>query len=66
MFLSTAEIILILVYFFDTIVIETLPVLWVRKKSIVFSQVFYYMEDLWINILNRMDQKLIVFCQCIV
>ena len=66
MFLSTAEIILILVYFFDTIVIETLPVLWVRKKSIVFVQVFYYMEDLWINILNRMDQKLIVFCQCIV
>ena len=57
MFLSTTAVLLLIIYFFDTIVIETPSVLWIRNKSLVFVRIFDYVEDIWINVLNRTVQK---------
>ena len=57
MFLSTAAALLLLVYFFGTIFLETTSVQWLRNKSRVFVQIFDYMEDLCLHVLNIMDQK---------
>ena len=63
MFLSTAIVLLLLVDFFDTIVFETPPVKWLRNQSIVFVYIFDYVEDIWIHVLNRMNQKWVGFFQ---
>ena len=63
MFLSTASVILVVFYFFDTIVLETPSVSWIRNQSIVFvvCQIFYHMDYPWLHVcslllvLNRTD-----------
>ena len=60
---KTAAVLLIIVYFFDKIVLETSSVSWIRNKSIVFvvCQIFENMEYPWLQIfssllvLNRTD-----------
>ena len=61
MFLSTAAVHLIVVYLFDTIVIETPSVLWISNLSRVFVQIFDFMEDLWIHVLNRTNKNELEF-----
>ena len=46
MFLSSSAFILLLVYFFDPIVLESNSVIWLINKSIVFVRIFDYMEDI--------------------
>ena len=57
MFLTTVEVILLIVYLFHLIFIETSSVLWLRNQSRVFVEIFDYMKDLWLNGFNRMDLK---------
>ena len=57
MFLSTAEVLLLVVPFFDPIVIEITSVIWLSNQSRVFAHIFDYMEDQWLHVLNTTDQK---------
>ena len=57
MFLSTAEVLLFLVYFFDPIVLETTSARWLRNQSRVFVEIFDYMEDVWLHVLNITNQR---------
>ena len=63
MFLSTVEVLLLVVYFFNPIFIESSSVRYLGNQSIVLVQIFDYMEDLWLHVLNRTDQKRVVFSQ---
>ena len=55
MFLSTAEVMILLFYFFDTIVIENASVLWLSNQAKVFTacHVFHYIEYPWLQIFHR-------------
>ena len=57
MFLSTAEVLILVVPFFDPIVIEITSVIWLSNQSRVFAHIFDYMEDQWLHVLNTTDQK---------
>ena len=63
MFLSTAAVLLIIVYFFDPILLENPSVWCLRNQSRFFVHIFDYMEDLWLHVLNRTDQKWVGICQ---
>ena len=66
MFLSTAAVLLLVVLFFDTIVLETPSVRWIRSQSRVFIQIFDYMDDPWLHGLNGTDLKRVGVSQSIV
>ena len=52
---------LLVVYVSDPIVLETNSVLWRRNQSRVFVQIFDYMDDLWLHVLNIMDKNEVEF-----
>ena len=51
-FLSNYSVILLLVYFFNLIVIETSSFIWLRNHLRFFVQIFDYMEYPWLQMFN--------------
>ena len=54
MFLSTAVVLILFVYFFDLIVIETPSVIWLRNQSRVFVHIFDYMYYSWLQMFSSL------------
>ena len=50
MFISTAVVLLLIVYFFDLVVPETSSVRWLRNQCRFFVQIFHFMEDIWLHV----------------